>query len=321
MSTAEPKTEDHDTPVMVARRRDVANGVVELTLESPSGDELPAWEPGAHVDLILPDGLIRQYSLCGDPSDRSHYRIAILREAQGRGGSIHVHDEVAVGTPLSVRGPRNHFALLPSARYLFVAGGIGVTPLLTMVRAAEDAGTDWRMVYGGRTEASMSYVDELRAWPDRVTFWPEDRHGFIDLPELLGRPAEDTLVYCCGPEPLLAAVEEQCAGWPRGTLNVERFSAGLDDANANSGFEIELRQTGTTLEVREDQSILDAVTDAGVYVPTSCTEGTCGSCETPVLDGVPDHRDVVLSDEEQEANQTMMLCVSRAKSARLVLDL
>lgn len=308
--------------MVVTARRLIAQDVVELTLASPDGHELPAWEPGAHVDVVLPDGLTRQYSLCGDPDDRSRYRIAVLRESEGRGGSRRIHDEVMVGGRLGVQGPRNHFPLLPSPRYLFIAGGIGITPLLPMVSAAARARADWRLVYGGRTAASMSYLDELRSWGERVTFWPEDRHGRIDLDALLGTPSPDTLVYCCGPEPLLAAVEQRCTTWPRGALNVERFSAALGAEDyRNTGFEVELRQSGITLWVREDQSILDVLTEAGVYVPTSCTEGTCGSCETSVLEGEPDHRDVVLSEEEREANETMMLCVSRAKCSRLVLDL
>lgn len=308
--------------LVVQDRREIAQGVVELTLAAPDGADLPAWEPGAHIDLVLADGLTRQYSLCGDPADRDRYRIAVLREPEGRGGSRRIHDELTHGSDVGVKGPRNHFAFHPSKRYIFIAGGIGVTPMLPMVRAADEAGAEWTLVYGGRTDASMSYLDEFEPWSDKVTIWPEDRHGRIDLDSILGTPQEDTLVYCCGPEPLLAAIEERCANWPRGALNLERFSAavGADD-EVNASFDVELRQTGTTLRVEEDQSILEVVTDAGVYVPTSCTEGTCGSCETPVLEGVPDHRDVVLSPEEQDSCEMMMICVSRCKSGRLVLDL
>ena len=321
--TPAPTGHDPGLAMVVTGLRSVALDVVELTLEAPDGHELPAWEPGAHVDVVFPDDdLTRQYSLCGSPEDRHHYRIAVLREAEGRGGSRRIHDEVVVGSHLRVQGPRNHFPLQPSPRYLFIAGGIGVTPLLPMIRASEKAGAQWRLVYGGRTDASMSYLDELRPWGDHVTVWPEDRHGRIDLDGLLGTPADETLIYCCGPEPLLAAVEERCSAWPRGSLNVERFSATLGaDEGANISFEVELRDSGKTLQVGADQSILEVVTEAGVYVPTSCTEGTCGSCETPVLEGELDHRDVVLSEEEREAGQSMMICVSRAKCPRLVLEL
>ncbi|MFN3602716.1 MAG: PDR/VanB family oxidoreductase [Dietzia sp.] len=306
---------------VVAGRRDVAQGVVELVLESAGGGELPAWKPGAHIDLVLDDDLIRQYSLCGDPDDRRSYRVAVLLEPEGRGGSRRIYQELAVGSTVEVKGPRNNFPLHESPRYLFIAGGIGVTPMLPMVRAAERAGADWRLVYGGRAEESMAYLDELGALGDRVTFWPADRHGLIDLGTLLGTPAEGTLVYCCGPEPLLTAVEERCSTWPGGALNLERFSAVEVDTSADTGFDVELRQTGTTLHVDEDQSILEVVTSAGVYVSTSCTEGTCGSCETTILEGRAEHRDVVLSPEEQEEGKTMMICVSRAACPKLVLDL
>ncbi|OAH63620.1 ferredoxin [Dietzia cinnamea] len=306
---------------VVAGRREVADGVVELVFTAADGADLPRWEPGAHIDIVLDEQTIRQYSLCGDPSDRTSARVAILLEPEGRGGSRRIHDELHPGVAVELKGPRNHFPLHDSPRYLFIAGGIGVTPLIPMVRAAEAAGADWRFVYGGRSESTMGYVDDLRALGDRVTIWPQDTHGLIDLDGLLGTPEDGTLVYSCGPEPLLAAVEARCAAWPRGALNIERFSAVEIDTSADTGFEVELRQTGTTLRVGEHQTILEVVTEAGVYVPTSCTEGTCGSCETPILEGTAEHRDVVLSPEEQDAQQTMMICVSRASCPRLVLDL
>ena len=306
---------------VVAGRRECARGVVELVLESVDGVDLPAWEPGAHIDLVLEDDLIRQYSLCGDPLDRRSYRVAVLLEPEGRGGSRRIHGQRSGGSRIEVRGPRNHFPLHQSPRYLFIAGGIGVTPMLPMVGAAERAGADWRLVYGGRSEETMAYLDELGALGDRVTFWPADSKGLIDLEKFLGTPAEGTLVYSCGPEPLLAAVEARCASWPAGALNLERFSAVEIDTSADTGFDVELRQTGTTLHVNEDQTILEVVTGAGVYVSTSCTEGTCGSCETPILEGRAEHRDVVLSPEEQEEGKTMMICVSRAACPKLVLDL
>lgn len=306
---------------VVAERRVLAKGVVELVLESADGTELPGWEPGAHIDLVLEEGVIRQYSLCGDPADRSSYRVAVLLEPEGRGGSARIHAELVAGSRVEVRGPRNHFPLHESPKYLFIAGGIGVTPMIPMLRAAEEAGADWRLVYGGRSEDTMGYLDTLRALGDRVTIWPQDSQGLIDLESLLGSPAEDTLVYSCGPEPLLAALEERCAHWPTGALNVERFSAVEIDSSGDTGFEVVLEQSGLTLTVGPDQSILDAVTDADVFVPTSCTEGTCGSCETSIISGTVEHRDVVLSPEEQDAGETMMICVSRATCPRLVLDL
>jgi ferredoxin-NADP reductase len=301
----------------------VADGVMLLTLRDPDGRPLPDWEPGAHLDLFLPDDLTRQYSLCGDPADQSRLRVAVLREPAGRGGSRYVHDELAEGQWIQARGPRNHFPLAPAKRYLFLAGGIGITPILPMVEQVAGSGAEWRLVYGGRTRASMAFREHLLAThPEHVTIHPQDEAGLLDLPGLLAEPDEDTAVYCCGPEPLLAAVEEHCAGWPDGALHTERFSAkpGAADGPAES-FEVELAQSGTTLVVPADRSILDVVEESGVPVLSSCQEGTCGTCETAVLSGTPAHRDSILTDQERSANEVMMICVSRACSPRLVLDL
>ena len=308
--------------VRVEAKRPVADGVVALVLRAADGATLPAWEPGAHVDLLLAGAPVRQYSLCGDPADRGTYRLGVLREPAGRGGSLHVHDRLAEGDVVRVRGPRNHFRLAPSPRYLFVAGGIGITPLLTMVRAAEAAGADWRLVYGGRRRDSMAFLDELAAYGDRVQVCPQDETGLLDLDGLLGVPQEDTLVYCCGPEPLLAAAEQRCAHWPAGALHVERFAPRPVDAGARTeAFEVELARSGRVLTVPADRSVLEVVEQAGVSVLSSCSEGTCGTCETAVLSGVPDHRDAVLDDAERRAGDCLMICVSRSCSPRLVLDL
>lgn len=317
-------TSEFEADVRVERRREVADGVVELTLREVEDHPLPPWEPGAHVDLVL--GLdsvpTRQYSLCGDPTDHHVWRLGILRDPDGRGGSRHVHERLAQGDTVRVRGPRNNFRLAPSPRYLFVAGGIGITPILTMIRAADATGADWRLVYGGRRRASMAFLDELAGYGDRVSIRPQDETGLLDLDNLLGTPEPDTLVYCCGPEPLLAAVEQRCTAWPRGSLRVERFSAKpLTEPVRTGAFEVVLAQSELTLTVPPDRSILSVVEEAGVGVLSSCAEGTCGTCETPVLDGEPDHRDSVLTDEEREARDCMMICVSRSCSPRLVLDL
>ena len=317
------ETPEPELDLVLEKKETLADGVVQLTLRDPAGADLPAWEPGAHVDLVLTDELTRQYSLCGDPAERSVLQVAVLREPAGRGGSAHVHEVLAEGDTVRVSGPRNHFALVTAPRYLFLAGGIGITPILPMVAAAEAAGADWRLVYGGRTRASMAFRDRLEErHPDRVEIRPQDETGLLDLAALLDEPAEGTAVYCCGPEPLLAAVEERCAAWPAGTLHLERFApkAGADDG-PREAFEVELAQTGTTLTVPADRSILEVVEESGVAVLSSCQEGTCGTCETGVLEGVPDHRDSVLTAEEQSANDAMMICVSRSCSARLVLDL
>ncbi|MDH6588487.1 ferredoxin-NADP reductase [Streptomyces sp. SAI-133] len=308
----------YEAELVVDRRDAAADGVLALTLRHPLGEQLPAWEPGAHIDVLLGPGLERQYSLCGDPSDRSCWRIAVLREPEGRGGSAHVHQQLRQGDKVRVRGPRNHFALRPAPRYRFVAGGIGITPILPMLAAAEEAGAEWTLLYGGRTRGSMAFTEELSRYGDRVTVAPQDETGLLDLAPVLDGVPEGTLVYCCGPGPLLDAVEERC---PAGLLHVERFTPKDRPEGENTQFEVELAQTGTTITVAPDVSVLDAVRAAGVEVLFSCTEGTCGTCETDVLDGTPDHRDSVLTDEEREAGETMMICVSRCRGKKLVLDL
>jgi len=289
--------------VRVTRKETLADGVVGLTL---SGVALPAWEPGAHIDLHLPGGLVRQYSLCGAAGS---WRIAVLREPDGRGGSAAVHDLVAVGDTLAASEPRNHFPLVDASRYLFLAGGIGITPILPMVASVARRGRLWHLAYGGR---SLAFRDELPT--EHVTLY-ENRP--LDLSRF--PVAEGTAVYCCGPPSLLAAVESLARDWPPGTLHVERFTPLA--VGPGEPFEVELASSGLTLTVPADQSVLATLRAAGLSVLSSCEEGTCGTCETGVLDGVPDHRDIVLTPAEREVGDIMMICVSRARTPRLVLDI
>ncbi|MGX1509928.1 ferredoxin-NADP reductase [Streptomyces collinus] len=270
--------------------------------------------------MVLGPGLERQYSLCGDPADRAEWRIAVLREKGGRGGSAYVHGELRAGDEVRVRGPRNNFRLEPAPRYRFVAGGIGITPLLPMLAAAEEAGAEWTLLYGGRTRAGMAFTQELARYGDRVTFVPEDEAGLLDLASVLDDLSPDTLVYCCGPGPLLDAVEARC---PAGSLRVERFRPKETggDAPTEGEFDVVLARSGRTVVVPPGVSVLDAVRAAGVEVLYSCTEGTCGTCETEVVEGDPEHRDSVLTEEERAAGETMLICVSRCRGRRLVLDL
>ncbi len=271
----------------------------------------------------MPGGLVRQYSLCGDPRDRSVWRVAILREPESRGGSAHVHESLQQGDDVEVRGPRNHFELAPAPRYVFVAGGIGITPILPMIDAADAAGAEWELHYGGRSRRSMAFLESLEETTgSRVTLHPQDEVGLIDLDALLGSPLPDTLVYCCGPEPLLLAVEQRCADWPSGSLRVERFAPkDVGEPVLTGAFEVELALSGLSLTVPPDKSVLEVVEDAGISVLSSCTEGTCGTCETTVLSGEVDHRDSLLTPAEQAANDTMFICVSRAACPKLVLEL
>ncbi|MFH8491632.1 PDR/VanB family oxidoreductase [Streptomyces longisporoflavus] len=309
---------DSELTLLVRRMTWEAEGVLAVELVHPDGKPLPAWTPGAHLDLHT-GGHVRQYSLCGDPRNTSAYRVGVLDEPSSRGGSRYVHTKLRPGQTLTASAPRNHFALEDAPGYLFVAGGIGITPLLAMAREAARRGADWRMVYGGRTRGSMAFTDELAALDGDLTLVPQDELGHIDLAATLGGLAEDTLVYCCGPEPLLAAVE---AVAPAGRLRVERFTAPVAERTGDeSAFEVECRRSGVTLTVGEDTSVLRAAEAAGLNVTSSCREGICGSCETRVLDGTPDHRDFLLSEAEHAAGATMMICVSRCASGRLVLDL
>lgn len=313
--------------LIVTDKQGEAEGVVSLTLASATGLQLPVWQPGAHVEITLPSGLIRHYSLCGDPIDRHRYKVAVLREEQSRGGSQEVHDKVQVGTPLRIRGPRNHFELVPADSYLFIGGGIGITPLLPMVARAEAEGRPWRLAYGGRTAESMAFVEEVQSRAGgKVELYPEDRVGRPDLAALLSERSDGSAVYCCGPEGLIHAVEEECRRLGiADALHVERFAAAGAVAEAvaevSSSVEVHLAKTGATIRVPPARTLLDAIREVVAEVPSSCEEGICGTCETAVIEGVPDHRDDVLSAAEKASGGTMMICVSRSKTPRLVLDL
>lgn len=310
--------------LVIASRRVDGDAVVVLTLRGIHDEPLPGWSPGAHIDLVLTPEITRQYSLCGDPDDASMWQIAVLREppSRGRGGSQYVHESLQVGSLVEIRGPRNNFALQDAGRYLFIAGGIGITPLKPMIDRVAASGATWSLAYVGRSLSTMALRAELARYGDRVRCVPADEPGRLDLDELLGSPVEDCLVYCCGPGPLLEAVEQQCSAWPAGSLQVERFTPRTADTTAqNEEFQIELAASGRMLTVPPRKSILEVLEDHGVSMLSSCRAGTCGTCETTVLDGTPEHRDSVLSPEERAASDTMMVCVSRCVGRRLVLDL
>ncbi|MER7958537.1 PDR/VanB family oxidoreductase [Streptomyces sp. NPDC096030] len=297
--------------VLVTERTEPAEGVVRLRLE---GTGLPAWQPGAHVDLVLPSGLVRQYSLCGDPADTDAYTVSTRLVEGGRGGSREVHEQLHEGTEIEIRGPRNRFPLADAPAYVFVAGGIGITPVLPMLRAAEAAGADWRLLYCGRSRATLPYLDEIEKLGSRVTVVAEDEAGRPALGFLAEVP-EETAVYCCGPDGLMDAVT---AAMPAGrTPYLERFSPAA--AGGGGPFELELRRTGRTVTVAADQSVLAAVRGALPGVAYSCEQGFCGTCQQRVLEGEIDHRDELLTDAER--GDSMLICVSRCAGERLVLDL
>lgn len=311
------------TPVAVAAVRRAAEQVLELELRRPDGGELPAWQPGAHVDLVLPSGTVRQYSLCGDPERRDAYRIAVLREPHGRGGSVEAHT-LAPGTAVAVRGPRNHFPLADAPSYLFIAGGVGIAPLLPMIRQLASRGADWRLVYRGRSRSAMAYADDLlRDHPDRVLVSARDTDPRPDLAGLLAVASRRVAVYCCGPTPLMDAVAAAMpAACPQARLHLERFAATTrSGAGPDTPFEAELARSGRTIPVPADTSLLTALQKAEPTLDFSCEDGVCGSCETRVLDGAPDHRDDVLQPHERDRRDVIYPCVSRAHGPRIVLDL
>jgi phenylpropionate dioxygenase-like ring-hydroxylating dioxygenase large terminal subunit/ferredoxin-NADP reductase len=298
-----------------------ADGVVSISLSSANGQALPLWAPGAHIDLCMTEDLIRQYSLCGDPRDADRWKIAVLKAADSRGGSDYVHRRIKTGQGVRVRGPRNNFALPEAPAYGFVAGGIGITPILPMVEDAQARGIPWRLLYGGRTLSSMAFTDVLARYPEKVELVPQDTHGLPDLTGFVADAPPGAAVMACGPTGLLEALETVCGQVDHVSLHIERFVPSTKTALPNTEFDVTLARSGQTVRVGKDESVLDAVRRHGAAVLSSCREGTCGTCETAVLDGIPDHRDDVLTPEERERGDAMMLCVSRSATDHLVLDL
>lgn len=312
-------------PARVRSMRYEAQGVLSLELTRLDDGKLPPWTPGAHVDVAVGNGIVRQYSLCGDPQDASHYRIGVLREESGRGGSAHVHDVLRTGDEVSISEPKNNFAVSDNNKPLtLIAGGIGITPILAMAREAEKVGRDFHLHYGGRSRASMAFLQELEELPGKVTVTSDDREGVLDLDSILADMEDgEQEVYVCGPGGLLDAVEERSAAWPGGTFHCERFVAKkiAPPAGGERGFTVVCSDSDMEVDVPVGCTIMEQLEAAGIDVPHSCREGTCGTCETDVLAGEPDHRDSLLSTEEKESGETMLICVSRSTSDVLELDI
>lgn len=304
-----------------------ADRVVSLDLVHPDGLDLPSWTAGAHIDVTLPSGLTRQYSLCGQRERKDVYRIAVLRSANSRGGSAEIHDSTLIGRKVEVGGPHNRFQLQPAPEYLFVAGGIGITPIIAMIREVSEMGKPWSLHYGGQCVERMAFTEELmRINEGRVRLFPEDKEGRMPLREIVSAQSTSCEVYCCGPEPMLRDIRVICSDVnPRRILHMEQFGAPANGSDrTRSGvdeFQVELRRSGVILDVPADRSLLDVVRSVVPTVPSSCEQGFCGTCETTVLEGVPEHRDEVLTPEERAEGNTMMICVGRAKSGLLILDL
>ncbi|MFJ5956982.1 PDR/VanB family oxidoreductase [Paenarthrobacter sp. NPDC092416] len=309
----------------VQQKRWEADGVTSLTLTDPAGTPLPQWVPGAHLSLRLPNGLTREYSLCSDPDSSSSWTVAVLRTPDSRGGSRFVHDDLPVGSLLEVEGPRTNFALEKASGYVLVAGGVGITPIIAMVRQLEKEGADWSLLYTGRSRATMAFLAEISQMPqERVTIHADDEANgnFPDIAGAVGSLPSSALVYVCGPEPLMKAVESAMEDPSR--LRLERFKAPVPaaaPAGEDTGFEVVCQSSGQRIVVGPTISVLDALNQAGIDVPSSCTEGICGTCEVGVVEGDVDHRDFLLSPAEQAENKSMFVCVSRCRSTQLVLNL
>ncbi len=327
MSMTEDANPPARVPVVVQDIRIEAEGVLSFHLVDPEGRDLPAFTAGAHVDVEMPGGLTRQYSLCNDPGERNRYVIAVLREADGRGGSAWMHTAVRRGDRLMIGAPRNNFPLVETARsHILIAGGIGVTPMLAMARRLRTIGADWRLHYCSRRVETTAFHAELSAPPfqDAVTFHHDggDPRNGIDLEAALRDAAPGTHLYCCGPASLMAAVRAAAAAFPADAVHFEAFKAEPPPAGtADRPFSVRLARRGITLTVPENRSTLSVLRENGVDVPTSCEEGVCGTCAVTVLDGEVDHRDQVLSDAERSTGRLMLVCVSRARGGAVALDL
>ena len=311
-------------PLVVARAAPLARGIQALELHAADDSELPAFTPGAHVTVQTPSGVLRKYSLCNDCDERNRYVIAVKRETSGRGGSTSLVDGCAEGTIVPCSEPRNDFVLAPKARgFLFVAGGIGITPIMAMLRHLAKAGTrPFTLHYLTRSAEETAFAEDLRAPPfaGHVVLHHDGGHPALtfDLWPLFERP-QPVHVYACGPRPMLQAIRDMSGHWPLSAIHIESFADAATLAVADDHpFRVRLARSGAAIDVGADQSILDAMRAHGLDVPSSCESGTCGTCRTRLLEGVADHRDLVLSDAEQA--DSIMVCVSRARTPELVLD-
>lgn len=314
--------------VRVARKWQEAQDICALELVAEPGQTLPGFSAGSHIDVHLPGGLTRQYSLCNDPAEKQRYLIAVLRDPVSRGGSVAVHDVLQEGQTLSISAPKNHFALAHDApRHVLLAGGIGITPLLCMAERLANTGADFALHYCARSQARSAFVPRIQgaSFAQRVQFHFDDGapDQKLNLPALLAQPGAGTHLYVCGPKGFMDAVlgTARASGWPEAQLHYEFFSAEVLHAADEASFEVQVASTGAVVTVAPKQSVLQALAAAGVEIPFACEQGVCGTCLTRVLQGVPDHKDSYLTPEEQALGDQFMPCCSRAKTARLVLDI
>ena len=300
---------------------EIAKQTLKYTLIPTDGRALPAFEPGAHIDVYLPNGMVRQYSLCGKTTD-PFYAIAVKYEEAGRGGSINLHTQVKIDDFLAISTPRNHFPLIDSKKkFVFIAGGIGITPIFSMIQSLMMQNRDWALHYCARSQEHAAFYDDLIQLDASKVSGYFSEEPILDITSLLNSYEDDINIYCCGPGGLMQSVERLASNHPKKKVYFEWFAAPTSKDYKNNAFEIELKKSHVVLSVPDNKSILTVLREHGHFPLSNCEQGLCGSCETVLLEGVAEHRDSLLSDEEKEANKTIMICVSRAKSDRLVLDI
>lgn len=306
----------------VTAKTPVAEDILELELSPDAGVRLPGFVGGAHIDLNLAQGLTRQYSLVNPGDMPASYRVAVARDANSRGGSVYVHDTLKVGQRLDVSEPRNNFPLNEEAHLqVFIGGGIGITPMIAMIRHCEALGHNWRLVYAARSPARCAYYEELKTFGDKVIFhFDSEAGGPLDVPSILPEHHVGTHIYCCGPVPMMNAVKDATIDCPKGHVHFEWFSADHSAESENEAFDMVISSTGKKLHVPAEKTALEVLRAAGIPCASVCSEGVCGTCETYVLSGEIDHRDKVLTDEEKDSNEMMMVCCSRGRG-EIVLDL
>ena len=316
------KTADRLIDVRVSATRYAARDTNIYEFAPLDGKPLPPYEPGAHIDLHLPNGLIRQYSLIRPEPDPSSYAVTVKRDPASRGGSRCVHDELRVGRTLKISAPRNNFPLVENASHVvLLAGGIGITPIWCMVQRLHKLGRSWKLYYACRSRADTAFLQPLEAM-GHTHFHFDDENGdrVLDIKPIITEAPREAHLYCCGPTPMLKAFEAATADWPRAHIHVEYFTP-KQEADRKGGFVVELARSGQEFVIPEGKTILQVLLDAGVDVDYSCELGICGACEQRVISGTPEHRDAILTEEEQASNTKVMICCAGCKSERLVLDL
>jgi len=313
--------------VKVLRKKQEATGIFSYELARPDGAPLPAFSAGSHIDVTVPGGLTRQYSLCNDAAEQHRYRIAVLRDPASRGGSVAMHDQLKEGDTVQISEPRNHFPLVHAQKTLLFAGGIGVTPLLCMAQRLSHIGADFTMHYCARSQDRTAFRDEISASPfaANVAYHYDDGDAAqkLDLARVIAKPDAGTHIYVCGPTGFIDWVVKtaQQQGWPADHVHLEYFGAAPQDTTGDQAFQVKIASSGQVYDIPADKTVTSALLEHGVEILVSCEQGVCGTCITRVLEGECDHRDLYFTDDEKAKNDQFTPCCSRAKTKLLVLDL